>query len=64
MWASWSVGGSVYFPISAVFSSMVHRVVNIVLFFCFCFYVNDKPESKFLYTVTIKLNYSFINIEI
>ena len=56
MWASWSVGGSVYFPISAVFSSVVHRVVNILLlFFIYYFYVNDKPESKFLYTVTIKV---------
>ena len=46
-----------YFPcIWAVFSSVFHWVVDVFIVNCIeCFYVNDEPESKFLYTETIKL---------
>ena len=35
---------------------MFHRVVDVLLLILLnVFYVNDEPESKFLYTETIKL---------
>ena len=45
-----------YFPcIWAVFSSGFMWVVDVLLILLNVFYVNDEPESKFLYTETIKL---------
>ena len=42
------------FLVSEQFSALCF--IELLMFYCTeCFYVNDEPESKFLYTETIKL---------